>query len=293
MSTEATVELDLGAELGEGPLWDAEEQTLFWVDITGKTLYRYHPASGRNEAYPIGQRVGTVALRRSGGVLLALDNGFAAYDLARRELTLLADPEAHLPRNRFNDGKVGPGGRFWAGTMHEGERRGDEGSLYYLDVDLSVHKVLEGTGVSNGLAWSLDERTLYFIDSMTFSVQAFDYDAAAGTLGNGRRVITVAEKLGTPDGMTIDAEGMLWVAHWGGWAVRRWNPHTGALLESIELPVSQVTACTFGGPDLDRLYITTAGGWLTAAQQAAQPLAGALFSVVPGVRGLLPYHFAG
>ena len=293
MSTEATVELNLGAELGEGPLWDAAEQTLYWVDITGKTLYRYHPASGRNEAYPLGRRVGTVALRRSGGVLVALDNGFAAYDLARRELTLLADPEAHLPQTRFNDGKVGPDGRFWAGTMLEGERRGDEGSLYYLDVDLSVDKVLAGIGISNGLAWSLDEKTLYFVDSMTFSVQAFDYDAAAGTLANGRRVITVAEELGTPDGMTIDEEGMLWVAHWGGWAVRRWNPHTGALLASIALPVAQVTACTFGGPALDVLYITTAGGWLSAEQQAAQPLAGALFSVVPGVRGLPAYRFAG
>lgn len=293
MTTEPKLELNLGAELGEAPLWDAEHQTLYWVDLTGGTLYRYHPASGRNEAYPIGHWIGTVALRRSGGLLLALDDGFAAYDLDRRELTLLANPEAHLPDNRFNDGKIGPDGRFWAGTMREGERRGDEGSLYYLDHDLTVHKVLDGVGISNGLAWSLDEKTLYFVDTYTYSVQAFDYDAAAGALTNSRRVITVDEELGSPDGMTIDVEGMLWIAHWGGWAVRRWNPHIGALLESIRLPVSQVTACAFGGPDLDTLYITTAAGWLPADQQAAQPLAGGLFSVKPGVRGLLPYQFAG
>jgi sugar lactone lactonase YvrE len=236
--------------------------------------------------------VGTVVPRAAGGVMLALYEGFAAFDPETGELTMIVDPEADLPGNRFNDGKCCPGGTFWAGTMAY-ENQTTQGSLYRLDPDMSVHKMLGNIGISNGIVWSLDHRTMYYIDSMAYTVRAFDYDTNTGDISRERVIIRVPREEGLPDGMDIDEEGMLWVAHFGGGRINRWHPETGEILHTLRLPASQVTACAFGGPELDTLYITSAALNLDEAALKQEPHAGGLFTVKPGYRGVKSFKFAG
>lgn len=292
MTTNVDLLLDTHALVGEGPLWDEKNQLLYWVDILSSQLYAYDPATGENETWDVGQHVGTVVLRESGGVLLALRDGFAAFELTTSTLTLLADPEVELPDNRFNDGKCDPGGRFWAGTMAY-ENQTTQGSLYRLDTDMSVHKMVGDIGISNGIVWSLDHTMMYYIDSMAYTVRAFDYDNSNGDIANERVVVQVAREMGLPDGMSIDAEGMLWVAHFGGSCIRRWNPNTGQLISQIDLPTAQITACAFGGPNFDTLYITSAANGYGDADFAREPHAGGLFVTQPGIEGVPTFAFAG
>ncbi len=284
--------VDQHALVGEGPLWDEQEQVLYWVDILNSTLFIYDPATGENKEIDVGQHVGTVVTRDSGGLMLAVREGFASLDLETRELTLIANPEAHVTGNRFNDGKCDPAGRFWAGTMAY-ENPKDSGSLYRLDTDLSVHKIFGGVAISNGIVWSLDHTTMYYIDTLRKNVRAFDYDNDTGDISNERVVIDVPAETGLPDGMAIDSEGMLWVAHYGGSRVSRWNPATGENLGHIPLPVTQVTACAFGGPDMTTLFITSAAQELDAAALARQPLAGGLFAIETPYRGVPSFRFGG
>jgi sugar lactone lactonase YvrE len=277
--------------LAEGPVWDAAGERLFWVDILPGEIYQFSTADQTLTCIQVGQMAGAIALTASGRLLAALQHGFALIDWEQGDIQLLSDPEAHLPENRFNDGKCDPGGRFWAGTMPMDGKKG-AGNLYLLQPDYSVSHKLDGLGISNGLAWSPDQSTFYFIDTPTNEVAAFDYEGVSGTIKNKRVVITVPPELGKPDGMTIDAEGMLWVALWDGWCVSRWNPHTGELITQISLPVARVTSCTFGGKDLQDLYITTAKTGLSAEALEKQPLAGAVFVVKNlGVKGLPAYVF--
>ncbi len=292
MKREVELLVDAHALVGEGPIWDAEKGVLYWVDILSSMLYVYNPDTRENRAYAVGQHVGTVVPRVSGGLMLAVYDGFAAYDPATQQLTLLSDPEADLSGNRFNDGKCDPMGRFWAGSMAYTDQ-GTQGSLYRMDADLRVHKMLGDIAISNGIVWSLDNATMYYIDSLAMTVRAFDYDIATGDIANARVVIRVQEGMGLPDGMAIDAEGMLWVAHFGGSCVRRWHPQTGAVLETIGLPTAQITACAFGGADLGTLYITSAANGFDAQALAKEPHAGGLFQVDPGVKGVPTYAFAG
>jgi len=286
-----TVELvlDARAQLGEGAIWDTGRQVLYWVDITGQKLHEFDPATGRNRTWEMGQTVGTVVPRRAGGVLVAVSDGFAAFDLETGKLEVIADPEADSPETRFNDGKCDPAGRFWAGTMST-KGVAEAGSLYVLDTDHRVRKMAEKVSTSNGLVWSLDQRTMYYIDTRLQRVDAFDYDLATGNIANRRVAVPIPEDQGRPDGMTLDAEGMIWVAHWEGWRVTRWNPVTAELLATIKVPVARVTSCAFGGVNLDVLYITTAR---PAKDDPAQPHAGSLFVVQPGVRGLPAFMYAG
>jgi sugar lactone lactonase YvrE len=288
------VELLINAQclVGEGPIWDDEKQVLYWVDILNSTLFIYDPATAENRAFNIGQHVGTVVPRASGGLLLAVRDGFAFFDPDTQELTMIDDPEAHLPGNRFNDGKCDPAGRFWAGTMAY-DNPTDQGSLYRLDADFSVHKMLDNIGISNGIAWSLDHSTMYFIDSIRYTVRAFDYDIETGDIAGERVVIHVPKEVGLPDGMAIDSDGMLWVAHFGGSQVCRWSPESGKILETIMLPVSCVTACAFGGANLDTLFITSASHVLDEEDLDHEPHAGGLFAVKPGYRGVPAFRFAG
>ena len=249
MDTGVELLVDAHAQVGEGPLWDEERQVLYWVDILSSLLYIYDPATGENRVLDVGRHVGTVVTRASGGLMLAVREGFASFDLETQELTLIANPEAHITGNRFNDGKCDPAGRFWAGTMAY-ENPTNQGSLYRLDTDFSVHKIFGDVAISNGIIWSLDHTTMYYIDTLRKNVRAFDYADDTGDISNERVIINVPEEIGMPDGMAIDSEGMLWVAHYGGSCVSRWNPNTAQLLEKIDLPVTQVTACAFGGPNL-------------------------------------------
>ena len=189
------------------------------------------------------------------------------------------------PSLRFNDGKCDPAGRFWVGTF-DLEQKPHAGTLYRLDPDGSLHVMLRGITNSNGIAWSLDKKLMYYIDTPTLTVQAFDYDHATGAIANPRVIIRIPEGAGFPDGMTIDAEGKLWVALWGGGAVHRYHPATGALLQAVAVPAPYTSSCAFGGPDLKTLYITTARGGLSPEQLEEFPESGNVFAVEPGVAGV-------
>ncbi len=292
--TPTPVELivDARATLGEGPVWHARTQRLYWVDIEEGTLHVHDPGGEPDVVYPVGQLLGAAVPRRSGGMILAMQDGLAAFDLHTRQITPLAAPERHLPDNRSNDGKCDARGRFWIGTMSKSRTPG-AASLYRLDPDGSVHHMLGELTNSNGLDWSPDQRTLYHIDTPTMQVAAFDFNAEAGTIANRRVVVAFPPGAGRPDGMTVDAEGMIWVAHWDGGRVSRWDPTHGRLLGEIPLPAARVTSCAFGGPNLDRLYITTARFGLSEGQSREQPHAGGLFAATPGVAGLASHEFAG
>lgn len=263
--------------LGEGPVWDHKVQRLLWLDITEGHIHQYFPADNSFKTCNIGEMVGAIALSGTRFVA-ALESGFAFVDLHNGTTEPIADPEIHIINNRFNDGKCDAAGRFWAGTMSLTEDHG-AGSLYVLHHDLSVEKKIENVSISNGLAWSLDEKTFYYIDSPTRQVVSYRYHKESGNISDRKIVISMSESDGFPDGMTIDTEGMLWIAHWGAWKVARWNPDTGEKLYQIDLPVSQVSSCTFGGEDFQDIYITSASIGLTEEQKQKEPLAGFLFVV--------------
>ncbi|MFN8444830.1 MAG: SMP-30/gluconolactonase/LRE family protein [Caldilineaceae bacterium] len=292
MNHDLTLLVDIRALVGEGAIWEPQKKVLYWIDILSNMVYEYNPATGENKGYNVGQHVGTVVPRTSGGLMLSLYNGFASFDPESGKVTVIADPEADIPGNRFNDGKCDPAGRFWAGTMAYTNQT-TQGSLYRLDTDLSVHKMLGDIAISNGIVWSLDNKTMYYIDTYAYNVRAYDYDLATGNISNERVVVEIAKEMGGPDGMAIDAEGMLWVAHFGGSTVRRWDPNSGKELDRIDLPVTQITSCAFGGDDLSILYITSAATGLDEQALAKQPLAGSLFRANPGVKGAPTFAFAG
>ena len=292
MSLKAELLIDAHALVGEGPIWDADANVLWWVDIMSSELYAYDPQTGENRKWNVGQHVGTVVQRAAGGLMLAVQDGFAAFDPASGALEMLAEPEAHLPGNRFNDGKCDPTGRFWAGSMAY-EDQSDQGSVYRMDTDYSVHRMIGDIGISNGIIWSLDARTMYYTDSLDFAIRAYDYDSATGGIDNERVIIDIPKAMGFADGFTIDEEGMLWVAHYGAGRVRRWNPDTATVLAEIDLPAAGVTACAFGGPGLDQLFITSASLRLSDAEKAQQPHAGGLFVAEVGVRGLAADKYGG
>lgn len=287
--TEPEVAVHAHPQHGEGPVW--VDGLLYWVDITGELVHRFDPVTGEDTATAVGQAVGALVPRSRGGVVLAVRDGFAELADPDDEPRMLVPVEANRPGNRMNDGKCDSQGRFWASTMAF-DASAESGSLYCLTPNLEVRKVLDRLTIGNGLAWSADDRTFYFIDSMTHGVDAYGFDAASGELGQRRRVVDIPSSDGIPDGMTIDAEGYLWVALFNGWAVRRYSP-TGKLDREIRLPVSNVTCPTFGGDDLGDLYITTTPEGLSDDERIDQPLAGAVFRVRPGVLGVPANAFAG
>jgi sugar lactone lactonase YvrE len=280
---------DAKVALGEGPSWDAANQLLYWVDILSQKLYIYDPRSNESRAIHTGQLIGAVVPRKEGGVVLAMQNGFYTLDLDTEQLTPIIDPEQDQPTNRFNDGKCDANGRFWAGTMNLNESE-PTGSLYCME-EGHVRKVLSDVTISNGIAWTKDNKTMYYIDTPTKQVVAFDFDLQHATLSNKRTVVTIPEGEGFPDGMNIDDEDMIWVAHWDGYQVSRWNPNTGEKLESIKVPAAKVTSCVFAGVDLDELYITTARTGLSEEELKSQPHAGGLFRIKTTVRGSKTYGF--
>jgi sugar lactone lactonase YvrE len=283
--------LDARAELGEGPIWDGQRQLLYWVDILGKSIHVYEPVGRISREIKVGQMVGAVAPRASGGLVAALQGGFALVD--DQSITALPGPDIGFPANRFNDGKCDPQGRFWAGTMSLAGPRQPTGALYVLGADYSIQKKLDQILCSNGTTWSRDGRTMYYIDTGLKRVDAFDFDPRTAGIANRRTIAIVPEEMGHPDGMTIDEQGKLWVALWGGYAVSRWDPASGKLLDLIKLPVAKVTSCMFGGPDLADLYVTSARSGFDEAALAGQPLAGGLFRIRTGFRGWPAQPFAG
>jgi len=291
MTDEVELALDAHAELGEAPSWDPDTRRLIWVDITAELVHQFDPATGEDERFEVGQPVGAAVPTTDGRLALAVSDGFAFLDPATGIVERIADVEIDLADTMMNDGKCDPAGRFWAGTKDANGSR-PLGSLYRLGADRRPERMLTGLTVSNGLGWSPDGATMYFIDSPTQRVDVFEFDAETGEVANRRPMLDFPKALGLPDGMTVDEEGFLWVAFWSGSAVRRIHPE-GRVVAVVELPVSQVTSCAFGGDDLSDLYVTSARDGLSDAQQREQPHAGALFRLRPGVRGLSQRPFAG
>lgn len=286
MKRQAELVIDAKNLLGEGPWWDADSQKLYWVDIDRQRIHWYEPATDVCDDIVVDQLISATAPTNSSGQLIcAMQNGLYMLDLQTGKTEQICDPESDLHENRFNDGKCDPAGRFWAGTMNmTGERF--TGALYCLDPYLGCRKVLSGISISNGLGWSPDQTTMYYIDTPTREITSFSYDLHEGAIGEKKVVVRFSEEQGVPDGMTIDAEGMLWVASWGGGQVTRWDPSSGECLETIIVPASQVTSCAFGGKKMDELYITTARTGLDKQTLDKEPLAGALFRIKTGTTGL-------
>lgn len=279
------------AQVGEAPTWDPVNKLLYWFDIPSKLFYIYEPSSDRKHTLDLEHETACLGLTNNGDLIAGTREGFARLHQTSGELSLLTNPEPDVA-SRFNDGKVGPDGRFYAGTISDA--REPECAFYRLDPDGSTSKLFDGVTNSNGLAWSLDHKTLYYIDTPTRKVDAFDFDASTGTLSNRRIAFEVAEALGgKPDGMTIDAEGCLWIAHFGGAKVTRWNPDTGECIGRVSVPARDVTCPTFGGEKLDTLYITTARIKMEDTDLMQQPFAGGLFSAKVGVSGVEPFVFKG
>jgi sugar lactone lactonase YvrE len=282
----ANIVIDAKAKLGEGPSWDQRFQRLFWVDIKGFQLHIYDPFTCTDRTINVGEHIGAVVPYLKNKVIVALISGLYCLDIETGAKVLIHDPEEGRLGNRFNDGKCDPAGRFLAGTMSlNGEHA--QGALYSLSTKGKVSLLVDKASISNGLAWSADHRTMYYIDTPTLEVVSFDYDVAQGTIRNKQLVARLDESEGYPDGMTIDAEGMLWVARWGGKRVSRIHPAHGEVIAEVSLPVNCVTSCAFGGEQLDELYITTAQD----DDSADQPLAGGLFMVKTGVKGTPTSYF--
>lgn len=278
----------LGARLAEGPVWDARSGRLVWVDVPARRIYLTDVGTGTSDVIEVPLHVGAVVPRAAGGFVAALQDGFWVVGMGQ-PYPMTRIPEAR-PDLRFNDGKCDPTGRFWAGTMAY-DAAPAAGALYRLDPDGRVTRVLDGVTISNGLAWSPDGGTMYYIDTPTQRIDAFTFVPSTGEIRDRRSVVHVPPELGAPDGMTVDADGGLWVALWGGGAVHRYRD--GQLDQVVRLPVSQPTSCAFGGVDLDELYVTSAWDGLSSTERRAQPFAGAVFRVRSGVRGMPPAVFVG
>jgi len=284
------------AKLGEGPVWF--DGRLWFVDILSEQVCRVKAGDGGAEGpirrFETGSPPGALAPREKGGLVVALQSGFAAMDAESGEVSPLSAQPNEDPTIRFNDGKCDPRGRFVAGTMSlKGEK--EVGKVFALEPDGSARVLFEGVTVSNGLAWTEDGGTMYYIDTPTRRIAAFDYDLETGEASGRRVAVEVLEGMGYPDGMTIDREGNLWVALWGGWGVACYDPRSGELRGKLDVPAENVTCPVFGGPDFDRLFVTTAR--LERADEEAesqgQPHAGGIFVCEPGVAGYPPVAYAG
>jgi len=263
--------LDARAELGEGARWDARTSSLLWVDILRGELHRFDPASGRDVVRAVGRHIGAVAPRKRGGWVAAVREGFVTL---------------------HEDGREDRAGRFWADSLHYDHSAG-KAALFRLDADGSARPMVEGLWLGNGLDWSPDDRFFYLVDTLHHRVDVFDFDLATGELSARRPFLDVPKDQGHPDGLTVDSDGCLWVALFGGGGVQRYTPD-GRLAARVEVPgVEQITSCGFGGTALDTLYVTTARENLRAEALARQPHAGGLFAVRAGVRGQPTAAFAG
>jgi sugar lactone lactonase YvrE len=283
--------LDARAELGEGPLWSARDQAIYWTDIKARKLNRYRLADGGSRSWDMPDAIGWAVERRGRpGFIVGLAHAVAEVTLDPFRLVQKCAVEADLRSNRLNDAKVDPAGRIWFGTMHDGEKEGS-GAFYRLDRDFSVHRVDSGYICANGPTFSPEGGIVYHTDSNAREIYAFDVEAD-GSLAGKRVFARFEAEEGFPDGMTTDREGCLWVAHWGGSRVTRFRPD-GARDRAVHFPVSQVTSCTFGGDRLDRMFVTSARIGLGEAQLAKEPLAGGLFEFDPDVAGLPTPQFAG
>jgi len=290
MTQNAELVIDSKSNLGEGALWDYNRKRLLFVDIEMHQAYLFDPVADKLKSVDAGQRIGTVVPGQDGRLLVALEKTMAMLDPDTGDLEVVAEVEPDLPHNRFNDGKCDPAGRFWAGTMALDGKVGNAG-LYRLDSHYNIKKMVSGITISNGIVWSLDCTRMYYIDTPTRKVDCFDYDDKTGDIGNRRTIIEIPRAMGYPDGMTIDSEGRLWIAMFGGAAVSCWSPEEGRLVASYPIPAINVTSCAFGGDALDELYVTTARYLMLDEHFSKYPKAGGLYRLKPGASGLPCFEF--
>lgn len=274
----------LEATLGEGPVWVAREQALWFTDIKQRKIHRFDPASGEKRSWDAPEQPGFTLPASGGRFIAGLKTGLHLFDPASGDFRLLVDPEPQYPENRLNDATVGPDGRLWFGTMDDDEQA-SSGAVYRLDPD--GRTVLAGGKccITNGPSIGADGRTLYHTDTLGRTIDAFDI-GPDGSLSNRRRFATVNEADGYPDGSTVDSEGCLWTGLWGGWRARRYSP-SGEILAEVRFPVANITKIAFGGPDLRTAFATTARKGLSDTELAAQPLAGGLFRFEIDTPGML------
>ncbi len=274
---------EIPSTLGEGPLWVENEQAIYWVDIVENKVHRYTIYDQGKKTWSLDFMVTSLVEKDDDGFLGTTRDGFAFIDLDKNKFTPIQMPEAHIAGNRFNDGKLDSSGNFWAGSMDEAEKA-STGSLYKLAPDLSVTIMDDGYTITNGPAFSPDGKTMYHIDSTKRVIYAFD--ANEGMICNKRVLYRFGDKSeGNPDGMTVDAEGNIWQTSFAGSRITKISPE-GKVLEVIPMPVPNITSCTFGGSELDTLFITTARFFMSEDAIKKYPLAGSLFSLKPGVKGL-------
>lgn len=284
--------VDVKTTLGEGPLWDVEEQRLYWIDSFDGRVFRA-TADGREvRCWDVPQKIGSMCLREGGGAVVSLQRGFHFLDFGTGEVELIHDPEPDRPQNRLNDGKVDRRGRFVAGSMDTMEE-GPNAALYRLDPDHSVHRIDSGIIVSNGPCWSPDGKIFYFTDTWSQEIWAYDYDMETGAVSNRRVFTSLKGREGAGDGATVDAEGCVWSALVYGGKLLRFAPD-GSLDREIEMPVKKVTSVMFGGPDLDILYVTSMAKPPLPRFPGDPQLRGSLFAIHDlGIRGVPESRYAG
>ena len=278
--------------IGESPVWSIAEQALYWVDVEGKLVQRLDPATGDIKRWTMPEVTSCIGLRQRGGLVAGTRTGFVFLDTSTGAVTPIAHPEADLPGNRFNDGKVDRAGRFWAGTKNIANSPETTGSVYRLDPDLEAQRIDRGISCVNGIAWAPDSRTMYLCDTWLRCIYAYDFEPAAGVARNRRLFAQLTPEDGYPDGLTVDAEGFVWNAHYDGWRITRYAPD-GRIDRVVRTPVQQVTSLMFGGADLRTLFVTSASLRLAPEARASQPLAGHVFAFEPGAAGLPEPLFAG
>ncbi|MBD2513461.1 SMP-30/gluconolactonase/LRE family protein [Nostoc sp. FACHB-973] len=280
--------LDARARLGEGPIWDSIKKQLYWIDIFNHRVHQFDPVTGKNRFFDVGDVVGAIATAGTDRLIMALRHHLAFLNTQTGEVTPILEIEGNLPSNRLNDGKCDSKGRFWFGSMSSIEK--PDASLYRYDTDGSLHVMETGLTISNGLGWSPNQEIFYLADSPKQKIYAYDFNSVTGNINNRRIFVDLTHESFYPDGLTIDSQGNIWSAMWNGWCVIRFN-RKGEEILRLKLPVPLVTSCTFGGEDLQTLYITTGSVGLSQAEIDKSFYSGDLFALETDVTGLPSYDF--
>lgn len=280
--------LEARARLGEGPIWDSTKKLLYWIDIFNHRVHQFDPPTGEDRFFNVGDVVGAIAPAGKNRLIITRRRHLAFLNTQTGEVNPILEVEANMPNNRINDGKCDPQGRFWFGSMSTIEK--PDANLYRYDPDGSLHLMETGLTISNGLGWSPDQKTFYLTDSPQQKIYAYDFNLKTGNITNRRIFVDLTHESFYPDGLTIDSQGNIWSAMWNGWCVIRFNPKGEEILR-IKLPVPLVTSCTFGGEDLQTLYITTASVGLSQAEIDKSFHSGDLFALQTDVTGLPSYDF--
>ncbi len=278
------------ATTGEGSIWHPDRKSIFWVDIEGKTLYEFLPETKTSEKWTFDRMVTTVVPETANSVIVALQDEIIRLNLSDGSSASIAKINDGGGSLRCNDGKCDPEGRLWVGTMTLTAPR-NSAALYMIHANATVEKKIDSVTISNGIVWTADKKYMYYNDTPTGRIARYKYDAVSGDVIYDGVAVTLERGTGGADGMTIDSEGNLWVAQWGGYGVYCYNPVTGKLIRKIEVPAPNVASCAFGGENLDILYITTARAGLSDEKLKEYPLSGSLFCCKPGVKGVQPNYF--